>query len=680
MDTPESASWEEQLAKFDKLRSQGRLAEAEGHLIDLLAIAPRDVPTLFRAYLLAEEMGDQDRALEWLETAAHYHPANLVIRCRIVSSLRSYGRLAEAEAAFEDLMQQHPRHPRALIEGGRLYRLMNNHGRALDYFRAAVARGQRGDLVQLDIAGELQSLGNSEEAGRILEDVITNDPKNYDAIVRLAHLYSALNRNGEAKQNYLRARVLKPDEVKPWLGLVALQQREDTTLVLPLIEQALKAAGPHAELLHLRAVHLLNRGFEQEALDEIDAAIALFPDDPMLKERAVRLSLRAGRIIAAGKSASHLDLDRIHGRITRLLVDGALHEAAMDMERALASHHAILSIDPNHEVALNSIARLHILRLEPDRALATRRRSNLARRGRLALQGRSLNASQGLLGEIANDLRTDQAGLSRARDAMVKGDLPAMLALVRARPGYTGGAIGLLLMLAGLRKERRASSPESRRSIPKQILQYWDTGEPPADVEDLMASWTTQNPGWGYARFSDKEATAFLARLGDPMVHKAYRLAGRPARKADILRLAVLYQHGGVYADADDRCVANLDALTDGHDLVLWHEQYGTVGNNFIAARPGHPIIGAALAQAVTSTLRGDSDSLWCATGPGAVSRAAALYFAEDPNRIDELGSKIALVDRYTMRQFCVPCCATTYKSGTQHWVRSDFFRKTAEG
>ena len=109
----------------------------------------------------------------------------------------------------------------------------------------------------------------------------------------------------------------------------------------------------------------------------------------------------------------------------------------------------------------------------------------------------------------------------------------------------------------------------------------------------------------------------------------AYRHAREPAQRADLFRLAWLFAEGGWYADADDRCIAPLERIAPpGAALVVYQEEYGTIGNNVVGATPGEPVIGAALALAVATLNRGDADIVWFSTGPGLMTRALAQDLA----------------------------------------------------
>ena len=112
--------------------------------------------------------------------------------------------------------------------------------------------------------------------------------------------------------------------------------------------------------------------------------------------------------------------------------------------------------------------------------------------------------------------------------------------------------------------------------------------------------------------------------------------------------------------------------MTEGRSLVLAQEARGSIGNNFCAAIPGHPLIARALDAAVTAILRGDSDSVWLSTGPGLWTREFARYLAEDDGRMAELGTSITILERFEQRTFCAMACKVTYKA-ERHWMKSEF-------
>ena len=209
--------------------------------------------------------------------------------------------------------------------------------------------------------------------------------------------------------------------------------------------------------------------------------------------------------------------------------------------------------------------------------------------------------------------------------------------------------------------------------IPLQIAQFWHSDAPPADVLALTRTWVDRNPDCAYRLFSGHDAHVFLSTQYPAVVADAYRLARDPTRKADIFRRAYLLRCGGLYADADDRCVTPISGLLKpGTSLFLYQEDIGSIGNNVMAAVPGHPALSRALNLAVAGVTGGDSDIAWLATGPGLLTRVLAQITVEGgPSTFDASG--IQVWSRRALLPFVATCCMTAYKHTRRHWSRAAF-------
>lgn len=188
-----------------------------------------------------------------------------------------------------------------------------------------------------------------------------------------------------------------------------------------------------------------------------------------------------------------------------------------------------------------------------------------------------------------------------------------------------------------------------------------------------MASWRHWNPNWQVTLFDEATARAYLAERFQSEVAKAFIRAREPAQKADLFRLAILAAEGGVYADADDRCLSPIsELLRDGASLVLYQEDIGTIGNNFIAAIPRHPIILAALQAGVDAVNRGDADVVWLSTGPGLITRALGTAMVK-ANQGPTLPEGCLVLHRRELLQKVAIHCFVGYKRTDKHWVQGSF-------
>jgi hypothetical protein len=254
----------------------------------------------------------------------------------------------------------------------------------------------------------------------------------------------------------------------------------------------------------------------------------------------------------------------------------------------------------------------------------------------------------------------------QATDAL---DRATLADLVRENPDHTPSAIALMMALRRLGLLQVALGGRNTL-IPRTITQFWDDPEPPAEILALTESWRAQNPDHAYRRYDRDSAAAFLREHCPNEIVTAFERAESPAQQADIFRLAHLARHGGVYADADDRAAAALDQfIPPDASFVAFQEEYGTLGNNFIAVTPNHPVITTALGSAVEAVNRGDRDIVWLSTGPGLLTRAFALSLANRQHALE--ASAIFTVGQ--IQRFLGLHCPAGYKLTSSHWLRSSF-------
>jgi mannosyltransferase OCH1-like enzyme len=245
--------------------------------------------------------------------------------------------------------------------------------------------------------------------------------------------------------------------------------------------------------------------------------------------------------------------------------------------------------------------------------------------------------------------------------------LPKLVRGLSDEPGYLGFAIAALNSLRRSGAMTRVASG-SEVQIPRRVTQYWDRQVPPKEVQAMMDSWKAQNPTWTYKRFNDVNAWDYLKDNASPAVLRAFESAAHPALRADLLRLAVLAFEGGVWGDADDRCVVPLDLLPHhGAELWLVQESFGTLGNNFIASRAGHPFVAYALEKVSRNILERQGRTVWFVSGPGAISLAFCNFYSERL-KLSKLPHGVRIFDTYTFSRFVAQHLPLVYKHEGQHW------------
>lgn len=186
--------------------------------------------------------------------------------------------------------------------------------------------------------------------------------------------------------------------------------------------------------------------------------------------------------------------------------------------------------------------------------------------------------------------------------------------------------------------------------IPRVVHQIWIG--PNAPPETCLASWRKMcaSLGWEYVLWteSEMERRGFVQELAAHM-GTMYSLAGR----ADLMRLEILYRHGGIYSDADSVCLEAFDDVLDraddsGQDMILTRENERVRGpgfagaalcsqpfpipnhlplysNGFMAVRPGHPFMRAAIDELLaTPPSQLATFPAWRTAGPGLLTRLVA--------------------------------------------------------
>jgi hypothetical protein len=173
-----------------------------------------------------------------------------------------------------------------------------------------------------------------------------------------------------------------------------------------------------------------------------------------------------------------------------------------------------------------------------------------------------------------------------------------------------------------------------------------------ANIDALVA----KNPCWQQRIFYDAEASDWVRATFPGRVSDAFhRIAPEyGVCRADFLRYMLIWHFGGVYLDLKSGVRHALDQMIRPDDQFLlsrlkngrkWSELKDlTLGEEiqqwFIAARPGHPFLAAAIERVTANieTYRPLEHALGARaviklTGPIAFTQAIAPLFAADPHR-----------------------------------------------
>ncbi|MER5226844.1 glycosyltransferase family 32 protein [Streptomyces flaveus] len=127
------------------------------------------------------------------------------------------------------------------------------------------------------------------------------------------------------------------------------------------------------------------------------------------------------------------------------------------------------------------------------------------------------------------------------------------------------------------------SADTTQAGMPKLIHVIW-IGEKAFPYRDNFRTWKKHNPDYQVQLWTDKN----LPVLHNQWIYDA--LADQPlAIRADLLRLELLAQYGGIYTDADSWCTQPIDPLIDGLPLFGMTGNKGNVQNATLGTVRDHP-------------------------------------------------------------------------------------------
>ncbi|MEA1652276.1 tetratricopeptide repeat protein [Nitrospirillum sp. BR 11164] len=271
------------------------------------------------------------------------------------------GRLAEAEAAYRQVLAQAPRHADALYLLGVLHHQTGRPAEAADLLGRAVAAKGDAPHMQAALGTVLLALNRPDDAVAALRRALALKPDQPEAHTTLGNALKDLGRLDEAVTHYERAIALKPDYANAHNSLGYARQAQgrlndaaghyrralalNPRLILAQVNlgKALMALGDLAgaeaalrQALALDAGHadaLNNLGAVLQAQGRMDEATAC---------------LRQAAALAPDDADAHLNLARVLASDLLVRDPGLLRQALSHAERALA-------LRPGHGATLDAL-------------------------------------------------------------------------------------------------------------------------------------------------------------------------------------------------------------------------------------------------------------------------------------------------------------------------------------
>lgn len=133
-----------------------------------------------------------------------------------------------------------------------------------------------------------------------------------------------------------------------------------------------------------------------------------------------------------------------------------------------------------------------------------------------------------------------------------------------------------------------ASEPQN--SIPRIIHQIWLGSPVPVEISQWMESWKKLHAGWEYRLWTEANMP--------PLENQAQFDSARAwAVKADLARVEILQQYGGVYVDADYECFRPIDRLIENATALVLSEGDGSITNSLVGSTVAHPLLSSLITE-----------------------------------------------------------------------------------
>jgi len=170
--------------------------------------------------LLASPPSAAPQAADEVAALAGQDPGNPFAQFALASLAYHAGQLARADHAFARTLELDPDRPSIRQYYGRLLRDRERLEESENQHRIALEQTTEDDLkTRISLAETLIALKKTEEAGRLLEDVLKRAPRHLDALGAKGRLLLALGRREEAI-SYLKQACSEGDE-ESWLELAS---------------------------------------------------------------------------------------------------------------------------------------------------------------------------------------------------------------------------------------------------------------------------------------------------------------------------------------------------------------------------------------------------------------------------------------------------------------------------
>jgi tetratricopeptide (TPR) repeat protein len=357
---------------------EGRLAQAETHYRETLALQPDHADALHLLGVIASQVGRHDVAVDLIGRAIAHNQRSALYYSNHGLALAGLQRFEEAIASYDRALSLRPG-GEALFNRGVALQVLGRFAQALESYDRLLAESAGHASALCNRGLVLEQFGRLDDALTSYDRALAAQPNFVEALCNRGNLLSRLGRLSEALADYDRALVVRSDHAEALYNrgnvLVALGRPHDA---LETYERALLARPDYAEALCNHGAALAALGRNDEALASYDRALAVAPGfSEALSNRGNALKA-LGRLDEALASYDHALTARPDDAQALFNRGVTLHELRR-FDLALASYDRALAARPDHAEALSNrgdalreLGRLEDALASYDRALAAR--------------------------------------------------------------------------------------------------------------------------------------------------------------------------------------------------------------------------------------------------------------------------------------------------------------------
>ena len=349
------------------------LAKAEQQLLEVVALDPKKLEYRTSLATFYARTNQADKAEKALRDAIQVDPKNEQSYLLLAEFLVSRKSVDQAEKELLAAIQAMPKAYKLRFGLASLYQAINKQDKVRQTYQGIIDLDKTGpeglkardQLAALDI-----QTGKTEEAGKLVAEVLKENPKDNQALLLRGQMSMAKGDANSAIADFRSVLKDQPDSV-PVISLLvkAHLANKEPQLAKSTLSDAI-AKYPENPNLHMAMADFLNFGKDYDgALREVEAALVVDPKNPRIYE--AKAEIQTAKNDLSGAETTLLKLKAAYpeqaGAYYRL---GQIYQAQKKYDQAVAAFEMALSKSPKSMEPLTAMVGVLMAQGKGDQAVA----------------------------------------------------------------------------------------------------------------------------------------------------------------------------------------------------------------------------------------------------------------------------------------------------------------------